>query len=396
MINNYNEFLLESLILESQIEFSKKFLDLIKGFEGDPITSKLVQLYNSRVDKDYIQNYVDISKVKDEVTFTVDKKAIDYFSKSDSNKWRVTIENKTLTNSNRNGRIFSMLGYPKRTGEQYQPEINTVGKIKAEIQSPYSERIFVWFESDAGQETVMDKAALVQNDESGLIWSKFRNNMKVGRLVRGILTSAGIDFAERDIETFVNKYKSQFDIVNDGFKLFELVKGDDIAKWYSYENYYSLDSTLGNSCMRSVYHTYFNIYCKNSNCSLLVLFSDDTKMKIKGRALVWKTVQGDIFMDRIYTNSDSDVNMFIKYSQYNGWWRKMSQTSSSNFNVTDGNIQKNVRYSVQLEESKFTKYPYMDSLKNINFKSKLISNNQFMIDADGFMEYTNGSYFRYE
>jgi hypothetical protein len=69
-------------------------------------------------------------------------------------------------------------------------------------------------------------------------------------------------------------------------KVFEIVEGDEIAKWYRYENYAENKGTLGNSCMRDKRDSFFEIYTKNPEvCRMLILKEDD---KILGRALIWK------------------------------------------------------------------------------------------------------------
>jgi hypothetical protein len=41
--------------------------------------------------------------------------------------------------------------------------------------------------------------------------------------------------------------------------------------------------------------------------------NENTSDKIKGRAILWKTDKG-MFMDRIYTAHDSDLNLFKEFA----------------------------------------------------------------------------------
>lgn len=405
MIRNYTDFkfelLIESLILESKIKYSDKFINLISQIKRNRISKELINLNKNEVDKDFVQNYIDTGKVKDEVTFTLDRKAKDFFGGENPIKYKVTHNDRYLTHSPRNSDIFRRLGYVVSDGGPWKPEINTIGIIKGEAKSNMSDRIYILFVSEDGKESVLNKTAVVPYDEKvDKIWSTFRNNIKIGRLVRSILTAAGISFVDKEIEDFVNSYKSVYDIMNDAFLKFKIVEGNDIAYWYSKENYASEESTLGNSCMASVDKDYFDIYTENKNCRLLILYGDNGSIKdgeyvskkIKGRALVWNTEQGDIFIDRIYTNNDSDVDLFQKYAFEKGWWSKVGQNSAQSFNVTNGVVSKIARYTVKLDKSRFNCYPYVDSLSYINFDNKIISNYPADIDAQGEMNDTEGSF----
>lgn len=400
MIKNYSDFqfelLFESLILESKIQYSDKFINLVSQIKKNRIAKELITLSKNGADKNFTQNYIDTGKAKDEVTFTADRKAKEFFGDEDPViKYRVTHTDRYLTNSKRNADIFSRLGYtPNEDEDPWEPERGAIGIIKSEAKSNMSDRIYVWFVSEDGRnQTVLNKTAVIPYDEKlNKIWSTFRNNIKIGRLVRSILTAAEIKFTDKEIEDFVNSYKSTYDIMNDAFLKFRLVESDDIAYWYSSSNYENDESTLGSSCMAGVPEDYFDIYSNNKNCKLLILHSDNGTKKIKGRALVWNTDQGDTFMDRIYTNYDSDVALFQKYAFEKGWWSKSVQNSAHRFNVTNGTTSKNVEYTVTLEKSRFERYPYVDSLSYINFDKKIISNYPGLIDAQGEMNDTGGYY----
>lgn len=408
MIKNYSDFqfelLFESLILESKIQYSDKFINLVSQIKKNRIAKELLTLSKNGADKNFTQNYIDTGKAKDEVTFTSDRKAKEFFGDDDPViKYRVTHADRYLTNNKRNFDIFGRLGYtPGGEDDEWNPERGVIGTIKGEVKSNMSDRMYVWFVSEDGtKQTVLNKTAIVLYDEKlSKIWSTFRNNIKIGRLVRSVLTAAEIEFTDKEIEDFVNSYKSAYDIMNDAFLKFRLVDGREIAYWYSNDNYECDESTLGSSCMASVNDDYFDIYVNNKNCSLLILHSDNGTIqegkyiskKIKGRALVWNTEQGDTFMDRIYTNYDSDVDLFKKYAFEKGWWCKVGQNSCQNFNVTDGTTTKSAEYTVKLEKSGFDYYPYVDSLSYINFDNKIISNYPAKIDAQGYMNDTSGEY----
>ena len=129
---------------------------------------------------------------------------------------------------------------------------------------------------DTDTEKDIERESLdVYDDRYDRIWKQTRNPIRVGRIIRAILTSAKETVTDQEIEEFVNQFKSSWDIMNDAFLKFDIVSGKDIAYWYNYERYESRDSTLGSSCMSDVPDKYFKIYTKNPEvCQLVVLFID--------------------------------------------------------------------------------------------------------------------------
>lgn len=417
MIKNYFEYkenlILENLILESKIEFSKSFTILLNSMRANKIASELLKLKSNVTDAGFIQNYIDLSKEKDMVTFVPDRKAIELLGK-EIPRWVTTSSscdkyftiNKNEEGEYKNKHIFDALGFSPPTEERYWcPESNIVGDIKAETISSISGKTAVWFVTDDGRQSIINKESLVPfNDTYNKLWTTHRNNIKVGRLAKSILDVAGISATSSEIEEFVNKYKSTFDIINDAFSKLELVNGNLISYWYSDRNYHSSRSTLGNSCMASVDKRFFDLYTKNpSVCSLLILYSDDGEIidgkyksdKIKGRALVWKTDCGDTFMDRIYTNYDNDTSLFQQYAEKEGWWFKVNQNSDRTFICSNGKSTKNPTYVVSVDNCDFGDcyYPYVDTLAYLYTDNNKISNKKSYDDVHRcsfVMDNTNG------
>jgi hypothetical protein len=222
------------------------------------------------------------------------------------------------------------------------------------------------------------------------------------------MTAAGEKVTPQEVEQFTNAYKSAWDMQNDAFAKFDVVSGYAIARWYDESSYESDESTLGGSCMRYEYCSeFFGIYADNSDvCKLVILYSDKgssivngkfTSNYIKGRALLWKTNQGDMFMDRIYTNNDSDVELFKQFAEKNGWWCKKSQNSSNTFTAQKGSSTKQPTYTVDLQWADHEYYPYVDTLSylklnqiNSRDSSGVISNDQNTIDATYDLRDTEG------
>lgn len=201
------------------------------------------------------------------------------------------------------------------------------------------------------------------NPPTSKFWKdeNLRTNHKIGRwvthLYKDVYKSNG--YTAKQIEDFVNEYKSTFDSL--GKPKFILLKGDDIKWAYLEDNYAKLTGQLGQSCMRyKNCQSFFNIYTENPDvCQLLVLKSDEGK--VKGRALIWTLDNGTKYMDRIYTNDDSDKNLFIKWCEENN--------IDKNYTNYPGNMK------VIVGRSDYNEYPYMDTFNIFDISGTYLSNN---------------------
>ena len=195
------------------------------------------------------------------------------------------------------------------------------------------------------------------------ISKKSKSNAKIGRMVGQILRDNGkIQFNESDIENFVNLFKSTWDrkhgITN---RKIEVVSGNDILIWYSVDRYNKIgEGVLGNSCMRhnSVNH-FMKIYAENSDkVSMVILTEND---KLLGRALFWKldscksNPESKFYLDRIYTEKDSDVE-FI----WNWVFENLAKKDNSSFSSHRAGGLNGLQ--VNLSKTSFDQYPYADTL----------------------------------
>ena len=405
---NYNDFLFErqlQRILESRLVYSKSFLSILNSIKT-PIAQKLKELNSKEIDIQH--NFIDTTDKNDQVTFMADKKAQQILGQKEI-LYKVDRTGRNLTNGSGNQSIYDDLNFerPERSEDVYRPSSGAIGRILSESIRP-SGKVYCLFEcshypeNEVGRKTILNKEALVEHDETTRrVWSQSRNPIGIGRLVRAILKSSGETFSDSDLEKFVNDYKSSVDLINDAFSRFEIISGDRIANIYHQDNYESDDGTLGQSCMADMTDETFQIYTRNPDvCQLVVIWSkyggriEDGKYrsdKICGRAILWKTREGDMFMDRIYTNNDSDVELFKKFATKNGWWYKKYQNSSSGFTVERGTETKSPDYIVDLKVWKGD-YPYLDSLCYLNSNSGELSNSKYDISADYLLNDTGGGY----
>jgi len=219
------------------------------------------------------------------------------------------------------------------------------------------------------------------------VWNFGRDEMKIGKFIKKMFP----DLTDKAVEIFVNKYKALYRMRMSP-KL-EIVKGEEITKYYNQANYLHAPSnkeglgTLGKSCMRHGYD-YFHLYTKNPEvCSLLILKSPENDSKIIARALIWKLESGEYYMDRIYTHFDSDVYIFRNYAKERGW------------ETHHDNCKRGSRYfkhfTVSLNNTSFDEYPYMDTFFIMSKKAKKISSDK-IANADDLISIrqTDGGYSR--
>jgi hypothetical protein len=202
-----------------------------------------------------------------------------------------------------------------------------------------------------------------------------KNNIRVGRLVRKVIDvynrkfNKSVEFSDSDIELFVNSYKSHYDYKNNKMSNFRVLKGSDISSAYLDSNYSNNKGTLGNSCMKyEDCQSYFELYTKSESCRLLVLYCPNKK--ITGRAILWETVDGLKLMDRIYTNDDSDVNLFIKWAVENGYLYKIQRTVF-NDGTKDIQIEATIKVFGKIKNGYF---PYLDTFKYFYPEEEVIRN----------------------
>ena len=405
-ILKYGDYISEKavyeLLLESKVVYSKKFINLLNKMKANKLATELLNLYSKDVDG-VTQNYIDITDLKDAVSFTPDRK-VQELTKDKPDTWKITNSGRYLTTSDRNDKLFEALGYDKAKYGCWNPDTGAVGLILSETVSRTSGKIYVMFKEYEGERIgVVNKEAMEPTEaEDQRIWSTSRNNIKIGRLVRAILTASKISFTDSEIEQFTNTYKATYDFAKDALKQFDIVKGDKIAYWYDEENYVSGGGSLNNSCMASVGSDYFDIYTQNPQVSLVILYGDGgsiesekyTDDRIKGRAILWDAKldgQPVKFMDRIYTSQDADVELFKQFAEKNGWWFKKRQSMEPNEDFTDGNSSKKGKIKVNLDDTDFEYYPYCDTVCYIDTNTGIASN-KWWSDSNKILRDTGGSY----
>lgn len=374
MINRYNNFIVESILneilLESKLVLMKDFITIMKDISSDaneyPSTNRLAKLILSlsNIDINISQNFIDIDKESDKVSFIPDNRvdmSLDIFS--------INIEtDDSLINIVADHPILTTLGISKRG-------LHHPGN-RSELPSNRWRLIKTYNGGDAGVEFAKYTLHYIQNiddteyyvvvlDNSveksiGLssyydLSNKTRGKVKIGRFINKLLDvwfkdkgDRG-DYSASDVERFVNVYSAKVLFNSTIYDKLEIVQGEDIRKWYYEENYLSTLGQLGSSCMRyDECQKYLDIYVYNSEvCKLLILRMDD---KILGRALLWIDIEGNKWIDRIYTYKDNYKNLMNEWAIKNDY-KSIYDT-------------KNIA-TIKIKDGSYKYYPYMDTFEYI-------------------------------
>ena len=236
-------------------------------------------------------------------------------------------------------------------------------------------------------------------------WNAGRNNIRIGRLVRALF---GDKVSDVELEKFVAQFKSKNEM---GENKFNLVSGSDIGFAYqtnSYSNLFGEQNPLWHSCMNDV--DYLDIYIYNPEvCRLLILTHEEVdietgeiKNKITGRALLWKTNEGD-FMDRVYYIREQDLYKFIDYAKSNNYMYKEKNKSGILYKVYKDDILSERKLTVQLKGDDVIKaydpFPYLDTFqygKN-NDGGCFLSNHDLDSEGETYYQFcgTEGEYSEY-
>ena len=334
MLNKYNDFILEKLLTESVIYFSKPFRRLLNKV-SDPISKELLNIENTDVKPDITfvdldrEGYISFTTMRNAKKILTDKfKEIDFSQLDDPSKGSELARD-----------IWDMHDY-----------INT-NSINLPYSSPFR-----------------GLGLLDDNDP----YIKSRSPLRLGRFINNVLPGK---FTAKEIEVFVNDLKSKVD--QTGERFIE-VSGEEIGTYYDHKNYKTMVGTLGSSCMAKQDPSIFEIYTENHDvCKMLVLLEDDM---VIGRALIWKLATSDngaeYFLDRQYTIKESDVVKFRTYAKEKGWSYKSYNNHVNLSAVTYNDVEENTDMTVKVRKLAYDEFPYVDTFRRYDPSTGTLYNDQ--------------------
>lgn len=225
--------------------------------------------------------------------------------------------------------------------------------------------------TDTFEVSFLPKGCTPEYTKSGKWAKKNRQSGKPGKIVQKVI-GAGT-FSNSDYEKFVYALKALWSY--GGYDI-QLVEGEDIRKWYNSENYYTIASTLGNSCMsHEECSSYFDVYCEQPECKMLIALKED---KLAARALVW-TIEGKTFMDRVYYIEDSLYNIYVNYAKEKKWYIR-----ADNCLLSDGDDQcflsPEDAYTTPVYEHfvlrlkrLYHQWPYIDTFRYLDLENRVLT-----------------------
>jgi hypothetical protein len=121
----------------------------------------------------------------------------------------------------------------------------------------------------------------------------------------------------------------------------------------------------------------------NPDTFSMLILKDDAN-KLRGRANIWQleSPEGRIYMDRIYSVNDFDVELFKDYAKQQGWLYKESQTYGWHNNIVDSRTGEIYKWDNMVLLTKIKKYPgahykyypYLDTLSIYNREEHTLTN----------------------
>jgi len=256
--------------------------------------------------------------------------------------------------------------------------------ILDKIESPISDFLLNTDNHDIDEEIdnidVSSREGYVSFNRNG---RDVKTRKKIGRFV-SMFTDT---FSARDIELFVNEYKS----LSGFYKYidrFELGSGDSFKEAYNIDCYAERSGSLGGSCMNNAAENRLKLYIANPK-KVKVLMLRDEEGKVLGRAIVWRNAflrEGESaedrnecepfkkwVMDRVYSTKDYYINIFEKYASSKGWY--IRHGGGLQFKRPDGEMV-NCRVKINLKDFRFGNYPYLDTMRSVS-KKGTISNKRW-------------------
>lgn len=225
--------------------------------------------------------------------------------------------------------------------------------------------------TDTFEVSFLPKGCTPEYTKSGKWAKKNRQSGKPGKIVQKVI-GAGT-FSNSDYEKFVYALKALWSY--GGYDI-QLVEGEDIRKWYNSENYYSIASTLGNSCMsHEECSSYFDVYCEQPECKMLIALKED---KLAARALVW-TIKDKTFMDRVYYIEDSLYNIYVNYAKEKKWYIRADNCLLSDgddqyfLSPEDGYTTPVCEHFVLNLRRLYHQWPYIDTFRYLDLDARVLT-----------------------
>lgn len=278
------------------------------------------------------------------------------------------------------------------------PDDDFLNKAKENLSKVFEEALSskitdycrqVTLKKDTFEVTFLPKYCDPVYTSSGNWDKKNRQSGKPGKIIQKLIGEG--KFKNADYEQFVYRLKALW---STGGYIIKLVKGEDIRYWYNEENYYSMSSTLGRSCMsHSECSSFFDLYCEQPECQMLIALKEN---QLAARALVW-TIGDKTFMDRVYYIEDSLYNIFVNYAKEQKWIIRsdnslLGDDNPQLFRTPEDNYEScfDLGFQIKLKRC-YSNFPYIDSFRYLDIDNLYLSTTPEFSHM-GYCSCTDGDY----
>jgi len=211
--------ILEHLLLESKLEFSREFSQVLYLMGDNKFSQVLLGAFRSGEDKDYSLNYVDITDKDDYLEYIPQSKADRLLSTplyKIRNASNLLSFNK-IEDRYKNQPMFDELGFdPNLEPDFAKPSKGQICKIISRLQSQRSGKEYALIElldsttfRPIGKKRVINIEGLEEHTLSTpRPWKEQRSEFRVAKLAKSILNTLGVSYTEPEVADFAQKYKA--------------------------------------------------------------------------------------------------------------------------------------------------------------------------------------------
>jgi len=179
----------------------------------------------------------------------------------------------------------------------------------------------------------------------------------------------------KEVEKSVDHYKSKFNTSD--YKICVLT-GKDILYGYNRDyQAYRGDTVLHQSCMNGK-NSYLKLYTKNKKKIHLLVITDKND-KIISRNIMWRLSKYNNFLfDRVYSADNFIGNSVRDLANSENWIMRNGTASIDSIKKIDedGKVESvpGATIKIKLKNTKFLRYPYLDTMLYQRFLSKTLTN----------------------
>lgn len=235
-------------------------------------------------------------------------------------------------------------------------------------------------------------------DDVAPVYRKGRNSLKVGKLIRKIF---GTKYDSNDIEKFVNLIRSTRVELREKLELVEsdqIAYWYDSSNYY--DNKGILGASCMKNMSKETFNIYVE---NPKSVKLLTLTLDgkllgralvwklDSIKSIDEKKL--GRIGAEYFMDRVYYTDEYHLHKFIKYAKEKGWCYRYynSFTHTDTIQFKDRKYD-NIKMTVKIKPKNYLRYPYMDTFARYDERSGTLYNDDNKSFGGHILRSTNGSY----